>query len=273
MKRKELLNFAVTLCLSFAMLFSACGQGGDSTATDGGEDSTPSASFSGEEFTLPRGEDEKQLTIYYNRAAGYDDCDVWMWYGEVAGRGYTFHECAYGGKVVINVPYETDSVGFIIRTGCSDPGGTSWGTANKDGTDGDRSVSLREDETVIYTKAQDAKSYTSTDGGKTLKELKYIAMADLQDKTHIKYVLSGAHTISALSEIKLVDAAGNAVKIENVSTLGKNVSNGILETETLDLSKAYTLQIDRAGRGGSRSQYLLLFRDSRRNTSTTGSWA
>ena len=255
MKAKKLFYSFITSLLSAIMLFGtfSCGSGdkpsGGNTPNDpsGGTTNQPSEKPEEkpeDEYFLQRGEDEKQLTIYYQRSAGYENCDVWMWHAEANGRGYELHSCAYGAKVVLNVPNTIDEVGFIIRTGCSDPGGETWGTATKDGTDADRSVALKEDETVIYTKAGDPKSYTSTDGGKTLKEIKYISLADMQDATHVKFVLSSALKFDALSDYKLLDGEGNEVEIASVTTLGKQSSNGVLTTkEPLDLSKAYTLQM------------------------------
>ena len=240
--------------LAFIIMFTGCTgnnqSGGDSLSGDsssGNSSSLPDSSAGGEvedEYTLERGENEKQLTIYYQRPTGYDGCDIWMWHAEANGRGYELHSCAYGAKVVINVSNTIDEVGFIIRTGCSDPGGETWGTATKDGTDADRSVALKEDETVIYTKAGDPKSYTSTDGGKTLKEIKYISLADMQDSTHVKFVLSSALKFDSLSDYKLLDGEGKEVEIASVTTVGKQSSNGVITTkEPLDLSKAYTLRL------------------------------
>ncbi len=234
MKKRLLPILAVLLALLFA--FCACGET-PPDASGGEEQGDPPPQ--GEEYTLPLEDGKKQLTIYYARSAGYEGCDIWMWYGDVAGQGYLMHECAYGAKVVINVPESITQVGFIIRTGCSEPGGTAWGTASKDGTDSDRFVSLKERETVIYTKSGDPKAYLSDDGGITLKEMKNIDIADLQDLTHIKYVLSTATKVSA-ADVTLKDGEGNRVEIKSVTS---NNANGILETETLDLSKAYTLSI------------------------------
>ncbi len=254
MKAKRFYSFLSSLLAAVMLLGTfSCGGSTDNGQSSLEEESVESSSQSAvedssqepeEEYFLPRGEDEKQLTIYYHRDAGYEGCDVWMWHAEANGRGYELHECAYGAKVVINVSKTIDEVGFIIRTGCSDPGGETWGTATKDGTDADRSVALKEDETVIYTKAGDAKSYTSTDGGKTLKEIKYISLADMQDSTHVKFVLSSALKFDSLSDYKLLDGEGNEVAIESITTLGKQSSNGVITTkEEMDLSKAYTLQI------------------------------
>ena len=217
---KKLFTAVICLLLSALMVFGACGKKPD------------------KEYTLELEDGCRQLTIYYNREAGYEDCDVWLWYGSVVGRGYKFHNCAYGGKVVVNVPDTTETVGFIIRTNCSAPGGEEWGSANKDGTDSDRTVTLSGDYTEIYTKAGDPNNYTSTDGGKTLEIMRFISIADMLDKTHVKVTSSDSAAISK-DTVKITDADGKNVAITaeaagNVYTLG----------EELDLSKAYTVKIE-----------------------------
>lgn len=224
--KKKLLPF-LTLLLTFLFVLGAC---------------TPNKPPKDEEYTLPLQDGYKQLTIYYNRPAGYENCDIWLWYGEVVGRGYELHTCEYGAKVVVNVPESITSVGFIIRTDCSDPGGTEWGSANKDGSDTDRSVSLRERETVIYTKTGDPKSYISDDGGKTLKEMKYIEFANLIDLTHIKVTLSTRMKATA-SDVKLTDASGKEIPVANV----KSNNSIIVELELaspLALTSEYTVEVN-----------------------------
>lgn len=224
--KKKLLPF-LTLLLTFLFVLGAC---------------TPNKPPKEEEYTLPLQEGYKQLTIYYNRPAGYENCDIWLWYGEVVGRGYELHTCEYGAKVVVNVPESITSVGFIIRTDCSDPGGTEWGSANKDGSDTDRSVSLRERETVIYTKTGDPKSYISDDGGKTLKEMKFIEFANLIDLTHIKVTLSTRMKATA-SDVKLTDASGKEIPVANV----KSNNSVIVELELaspLALTSEYTVEVN-----------------------------
>lgn len=247
MRKGSKFNLILALLMALIMAFSACNSNGKDTGGGGQSDNGGSSGdpvVPEDEYTLERGENEKQLTIYFYRAAGYDGCDIWMWHADANGKGYELHECAYGAKVILNVPDTIDEVGFIIRTGCSDPGGTSWGTATKDATDADRSVALKEAETVIYTKAGDAKSYTSTDGGKTLKEIRYISLADMQDSNHVKFVLSSAMTFKSLSDYKLADAEGQTVELSSVSSMGVNTSNGVITTaEPMDLAKAYTLTI------------------------------
>ncbi|MGN1104678.1 MAG: pullulanase-associated domain-containing protein, partial [Candidatus Coproplasma sp.] len=192
----------------------------------------------GDEYTLELEEGYRQLTIYYNRAAGYENCDIWLWYGDTAGKGYLFHECEYGAKVVVNVPETVTEVGYIIRTDCSDPGGTSWGSATKDGTDSDRSVVLEGQYTVIYTKAGDANNYKSNDGGKTLELMKYIKIADMQTLTKIKVYFSDSSTKLTKDEIKLTDGSGNEVAVSTVS------NNMITTSQPLDITKSYTLTAD-----------------------------
>ncbi|MBQ7407750.1 MAG: type I pullulanase [Clostridia bacterium] len=252
MKKGNKLKLVLTLLMALVMAFSACTTNNGNQNSGTGENSQTSSNGStgnssqtpDDEYTLERGENEKQLTIYFYREAGYENCDIWMWHAEANGRGYELHECAYGAKVILNVPNTINEVGFIIRTGCSDPGGESWGNATKDATDADRSVALKEAETVIYTKAGDAKSYTSTDGGKTLKEIKYISLADMQDANHVKFVLSSAMVFRSLADYRLTDSNGNLVELEKVSSMGVSSSNGVITTKTaLDLANAYTLTI------------------------------
>ncbi|MBQ9709061.1 MAG: type I pullulanase [Clostridia bacterium] len=246
MKRR----FMSLLCILLSVVFfaTACNSKVDSSSSSVTESiNSGSVEESGPtepEYDIERGEGQKKLTIYFYRAAGYDNCDIWLWHAEAEGRGNLLYPCEYGAKMVILLPSTIDEVGFIIRTNCSEPGGTTWGTATKDGTDSDRSIALKGDETVIYTKAGDAKSYSSTDGGKTLKEIKYISIADMQTTKTIKYVLSSAMKFSNLSDYQLVDGDGNAVAIEKVSSLGATMSNGVITTvDELDLAKAYTLTL------------------------------
>ena len=84
----------------------------------------PAAGAEEEEYTLPREEGTRQLTFYWqDEEADYSTCDMWIWYPNADGHGYLFHPCAYGVKVVLNVPEDVSEVGFIVRRRCSDPGG------------------------------------------------------------------------------------------------------------------------------------------------------
>lgn len=242
---KKFLTVLASLILCFSLLLGACGSGdngGDKKPDNGGgtqkpDDKPKPDDWDGTEYELELEDGCRQLTIYYNRPAGYANCDIWMWYDGKDGRGYELHRTAYGAKAVINVPDTITEVGFIIRTGCSNPGGATWDTATKDGTDNDRSVTLKGERTEIYTKAGDANSYISEDGGKTLKLLKVISLADLQDETHLKLVLSDGSAISSPSDITVKDGEGNKVE---VSSVAKNVAT---LASALDLSKQYTVTV------------------------------
>jgi len=232
---RAVLTSVVAVMLACVLAFGGCASSSSGKNDNGGESDTPK-----DEYTLERGADEKQITFYYSRSGGYDDCDIWLWYDGANGRGYTFHECTYGAKVVVNVPNTISEVGFIVRTGCSDPGGTSWGSATKDATETDRSATLRGDETVIYLKEGDAQSYTSEDGGKTLSIIRYVMLGDIQDLTTVKYVLSSA-TVVEQNNVTIKDEAGNKVEIKSIS---HSNSNGTIALGTsLDITKTYTLKI------------------------------
>ena len=82
---KKRLYGILSFVLAFFVLFGACNSGGTNSSVDTGSDSESSldsSSTSGvipeDEYMLERGENEKQLTIYYHRDAGYENCDIWM---------------------------------------------------------------------------------------------------------------------------------------------------------------------------------------------------
>lgn len=179
----------------------------------------------------------RQLVLYYNREAGYENCDVWLWYDGVDGRGYLFTECKYGARAVFDLPLEIDEVGFIIRTSCSDPGGTEWGEASKDGTSEDRSIMLEGERTIIYTKAGDGKSYTSDDGGETLVALRKVKVADMLDLKRISIRMSDSNEKLTMDDVKITDADGKAVSVSkvqyNIATLA----------EELDITRKYTVTV------------------------------
>ena len=80
------------------------------------------------EYELEREPGCNQLSIYWTKdAIDFDASDMWIWFKGKDGRSYPMHPCDYGAKVVINVPEDVEEVGFIVRTGCSDVGSSSWG--------------------------------------------------------------------------------------------------------------------------------------------------
>ena len=168
------------------------------------------ASFGGtsaraEEYSLPREEGTRQVTFYWqDEGVDYDTCAMWIWYPNADGHGYLFHPCAYGVKVVLNVPESENRVGFIVRRNCSDPGGASWGEATKD-YDGDRYAEITGDTTEIYLLPGDENLYKSDDGGKTLYQEKLLSMAGITAMNEIQYHLTPAVRLESLDQVKVTD--------------------------------------------------------------------
>ena len=197
-----------------------------------------------DEYTeaVPAG--KNQITFYLNRSS-FSDCDIWLWeVGGADGRGFTFVECSYGAKAIINIDEATTQVGFIVRTGCSDPGGTSWGTATKDATDSDRFISVKEHETYVFLKQGDAKAYAGYLGDKgelLLDELKTVDMADMRDLTHIRLGFSSAISLTA-DMVELTDGEGNVVEIASIDRVSSATWTLVTRRE-LTLDKAYTIKV------------------------------
>ena len=199
-----------------------------------------------EEYFEPIPEGCNQVTFYWNYPGTYENCDMWIWIADQAGKGYRFHECDYGGKVVVNVPEGVTEVGFIVRRDCSEPGGSSWGNATKD-YDQDRFAVVTGKETVIYLKTGDASQYSSDDGGKTLTMLKKFSLASIADVRKLSYRLTPKATITDLSQIK-VYKGDEEVQVTGLSTLGKESTTGYIEVaQDLDLSGQYRIFIEGYG--------------------------
>lgn len=250
------LSTIISILLSMLFVFCACAddsahsvhedKDGDGACDVCGKDlNVPDPDEPDEEFSLPLEDGKNQITFYFNRAAGnYDKCDIWMWEeGGAEGRGFALHECGYGAKAVVNIDGNCTRVGFIVRTNCSDPGGTSWGTATKDATQDDRFISIKERETVVYLKGGDKMAYSSTDGGKTLTEIKGIDMADLRDLHTVRFAVSSASAMSTeIGTVRLLDGDNNEVKIAEINAISKLQAQIKTESE-LALEKSYTLHV------------------------------
>ena len=194
-----------------------------------------------DEWTLDPEPGMRQVTIYWNsKSVDYSTCDVWIWYGEVAGKGYLFHECSYGVKTMVNVPESVDQVGFIVRKNCSEPGGSSWGNATKD-VESDRFITLTGANTVIYLKPGDPAQYESFDGGKTLIQITDFTLAGMTSFTTIKYNISPAAKL-ALEDITVRDGDRVLPLVKNSATV-KSATGIVTVGERLDLSKTYTMEI------------------------------
>ncbi|MBO4847729.1 MAG: type I pullulanase [Clostridia bacterium] len=197
-----------------------------------------------DEYTLEPEEGCNQLIFYwYSDGVDYSKCDMWIWYPDADGRGYLFHECDYGAKVILNVPEDITEVGFIVRKDCSDPGGTSWGDAVKD-YDGDRFAAITGKVTEVYLKPGDGAQYLSDDGGKTLYQAKLFSLAGIVALDQIKYNITPATRITSLDQIKVKDG-DRELEIVSLSSLNNEVVTGIITVgEELDISKTYVVEIE-----------------------------
>jgi len=232
----------ISLMLVMAMLlsFAACGAQVQPAPTEAATVSTT------EEYTEPIPEGHNQVTFYWTYDGTYEKCDMWIWQPNKDGKGYRFHECEYGGKVVVNVPEDVEQIGFIVRRDCSDPGGSSWGSATKD-YEPDRFAKIEGRETVIYLQSGDATQYKSRDGGKTLEQSHKFTMASLADTTKIEYHIAPKATITDVKQVKLYNGDVE-VPVASISTLGEEATTGYIEVaEPLDLAGDYRVVMEDYG--------------------------
>ena len=187
------------------------------------------------------------LTLYWDGSDNLNNCDVWAWWNGKAGSGYRLQPCEYGSKCTINVPKHIEHVGFIVRTNCSDPCGSSWGTAYKDWHE-DRTATITGKETNIYLKSGDGNQYLSYDNGATLKPIRVFTFAEMIDRNAIRFHVSPQMCITSNSQITVVDENG-----ENLDINEKNPKNTLAETgivvlkDNLDISKSYRINIEGYG--------------------------
>ncbi len=264
-KSTRLLSLILVLLMLMSMTLTSCqfidgimGNKDDkgennNDITDSTDNGTPPDGGDGmwqppaDEYTIPKEDGFNQLTFYWTSPNGIEACDVWAWWDGKEGSGYVMHPCEYGGKVVLNIPDDVEEVGFIIRTGCSEPGGSAWGTATKDATSEDRFAVIEGEETFIFLKGGDAAQYSSTDGGKTLTMIKKFTIAGMTDFHKIQYNVTPKTTISKYSQVKVLDG-DRELTVLDISSIGKEATNGVIEVdETLDISKSYRVVIEGYG--------------------------
>ena len=199
------------------------------------------------EYDIETPEGYKKVTFYwvnpmFSSWADYENCDIWIWYDDVDGKGYLMEQCSYGAKVVINVPESVTEVGFIVRKECSEPGGTSWGQALKDGGD-DRFAILTGKETYIFLINGDTNQYASDDGEK-LVQIKKFNVAGIKDFHTIKYNINPAKKIENYQQISVWEG-DKKLTVLRVNTMGKSTNQGMITVaETLELNKIYTVKIE-----------------------------
>ena len=234
-----LLSLVLTSCRSDP---SSNNNSTSESTPDGGKWQIPEG-----EYTIPKEEGYNQITFYWSHPGVIENCDIWAWWDGKEGSGYIMHPCDYGAKVVLNVPVGIEQIGFIVRTGCSEPGGSSWGEATKDGTSEDRFAVIEGEETFIYLKSGDAAQYTSQDGGKTLTMIKKFTLAGMTDFHKIQYNVTPKTAITSYKQVKVYEG-DKELTILDISNMGREVTGGIIEVEeTLDIGKNYRVVIEGYG--------------------------
>ena len=200
-----------------------------------------------DEYQLEREPGCNQLSIYWTKETiDFDTSDMWIWFAGKEGRGYPMHPCAYGAKVVVNVPEGVEEVGFIVRTDCSDPGGASWGSATKD-YEGDRLVKMEGGDVSIFLKSGEEAIYYSEDGGMTLTQKLKFKFAGIIGENQIQYTIEPANRFTSLDQVT-VKVDGRPVAVEKLSSLNNNVILGVITTkEPLDVTKACTVALEGYG--------------------------
>ena len=235
----------VLLLAMFLSLFGACAAPAQLEETEPATTAAPTEPVPTEHFE-PIPEGHNQVTFYWTYDGTYENCDMWIWQPNKDGKGHLFTECEYGGKVIVNVPEGVEEIGFIVRRDCSEPGGSSWGSATKD-YESDRFAKIEGKETVIYLQSGDPAQYKSNDGGKTLLQTKKFNMVTMSDANKIEYKITPKTTVTDLKQVK-VYKGNQEVAVTSVSTLGQESATGIIElAENLDLAGEYRVSIEGYG--------------------------
>lgn len=187
------------------------------------------------------------LTFYWNGNDSTNNCDVWAWWDGKAGNGYRMQPCGYGAKCTINVPKNIEHVGFIVRTNCSDPCGSSWGTAYKDWHE-DRTATITGKDTNIYLKTGDGNQYLSDDNGATLKPIRVFTFAEMLDRNVIRFHVSPKACITSNSQITVTDENGENLDIKETNPKNTLAETGIVSLkDNLDISKSYRINVEGYG--------------------------
>ena len=174
-------------------------------------------------------------------------CDIWCWWDGADGKGYLMTPCEYGAMLTLNIPKEVTEVGFIVRTGCTDPGGTSWGIANKDCGPDDLFATIEGDDTFIYLVGgqNDANQYHSNDGGKTLEVIEKFNIAGMADLNVIDYWLT-PKTDLTVDQVKVFDG-DKEIPVLKLTNQTKTKRGKITIDGEFDITKTYTLVIEGFG--------------------------
>ena len=185
--------------------------------------------------------------LWTNSPAKLAKCDIWCWWDGADGKGYMMTPCEYGAMLTLNIPKEVTEVGFIVRTGCTDPGGTSWGIANKDCGPDDLFATIEGEDTFIYLCGgqNDANQYHSNDGGKTLEVIEKFNIAGMADRNVIEYWLTPKTTLTA-DQVKVFDG-DKEIPVVKLTNQTKTKRGKITIDGEMEIDKIYTLVIEGFG--------------------------
>ena len=246
----RIISMLLVIVMLLTLALSSCqGSNGNENenGNEGGGGTEGGWQVPDDEYQIPKVDGYNQLTFYWSHPGVIEDCDIWCWWDGKEGSGYIMHPCDYGAKVVINVPEEIEQVGFIVRTGCSEPGGSAWGEATKDATDEDRFAVIEGEETFIYLKSGDVSQYSSNDGGNTLTMIKKFTLAGMTDFHKIQYNITPKTKISKYSQVKVYEG-DKELTVLSITNMGREATTGMIEVEeTLDISKNYRVVIEGYG--------------------------
>lgn len=182
-----------------------------------------------------------RVVFYWQGEADISSSDMWIWWSGKDGSGYLFQECPYGFMCSVDVPSDVAKIGFIVRTSCTYPGASSWGSAVKDCAD-DRFAYVTGKTTEIYLRSGDALQYTSSDGGRTLTPVRIFLLASMDDWDRVSWSVSPSVDLTDVNSFKIKDINGDYMEIASV-----NADGTINLGDEMDISGRYTLEIDGYG--------------------------
>ena len=190
------------------------------------------------------------ITFYwYNPLADVSKCDLWTWWDNGGGGTYLWEPCSYGYRVTLSVPEDITEVGFIPRKNCTEPGGESWGYADKDCGPDDLFAAIEGKDTFIYLRGgrNDSNQYHSNDGGKTLTVIKKFNLAGIVDAHTLEYIVTPATKFSRISQIRVMEG-DKEIAVTKVSNLNKSSTSGKITVDAdLDVTKNYTVYLEGFG--------------------------
>ena len=224
---------------------------GDSDNKDEGNNDNETVKIPNEHASYAEKKEGYNLITFYwsNKNVDITKCDLWTWWDNGGGGTYLWEACDYGYRVTLSVPDDIVEVGFIPRKNCTEPGGESWGYADKDCGPDDLYATIEGEDTFIYLRGgkNDPNQYHSNDGGKTLTVIKKFNLAGIVDSHTIEYTVTPATKLTRISQIKVMEG-DKEIAVTKVSNLNKSTTSAKITVDAeLDITKNYTVYIEGFG--------------------------